>query len=114
MNNTLRLRRFAFQATAETLRNSPGASRHLPQFFSLAKQAGMTVARTWLLGRLVLDDSAEADPFTPEGDAHPRLDPAHRRRTDHSDRGRPARKQNVKAQLNPPEGSIYLPTSRLG
>jgi hypothetical protein len=114
MNNVRGLMRFAFSATNETLRNSPQASRHVEEFFSLSKRVGMTAARTWLLGRLVMDESPEADPAFVAPNTHPHLDPAHRRRTDHSNRGRPTRKQNVKAQLNAPEASIYLPTSRLG
>jgi len=110
--NHLRLRRFALRATAETLRNSP-ASSHLPTFFSLAQQRGMVVARTWLLGRLILDESPETDPTPEVADPHPRLDSS-LRRAQHANRTNTVRQQEVKSQSQQTRSSIYSDTSRLG
>lgn len=110
--NPPRLRRFALRATVETLRNS-SASRHVPIFCSLAQQRGMVVARTWLLGRLILDESPEADPTPEVADPHAHLDFAHRR-AQYANRKDPITQQEVKAQNQQVELSIYSDTSRLG
>lgn len=49
--------RLTQNATPESLRRNHITARHAPTFFSLARQHGMPIARTWLLGALVLDDS---------------------------------------------------------
>ena len=60
MTNPLALRlpeyvRLTSRATPERLRTHPLTAPYASSFFSLAQQRGLTNARAWLLGRLLLD-----------------------------------------------------------
>ena len=49
------------RATPETLRRHPVTSPYLTTFFNVAKRNGLTHARAWLLGRLLLDLHPQPD-----------------------------------------------------
>lgn len=60
MTNPLALRlpeyvRLTSRATPERLRTHPLTAPYASSFFSLAQQRGLTNARAWLLGRLLMD-----------------------------------------------------------
>ncbi len=47
--------RLTSRATPERLRTHPLTAAYASSFFSLAQQRGLTNARAWLLGRLLMD-----------------------------------------------------------
>ncbi len=62
--------RLTSRATPERLRTHPLTAAYASSFFSLAQQRGLTNARAWLLGRLLMDLHPDASP----NDFDPRLD----------------------------------------
>lgn len=64
MTNLPAYARLCARATPESLRRNPVTAPHIHTFFRLAKQHGLPIARTWLLGALIFDNNP--DLHTPE------------------------------------------------
>ncbi len=53
---------FCARATLETLRRNPVTAPYETTFFNVAKRNGLSHARAWLLGCILLDDHVDPDP----------------------------------------------------
>lgn len=75
MTNLSTYARLCANASVESLRRRPETAPHLPTFFRLAKQHGLPIARTWLLGALLFN--SDANLHTPETatSRHPSANP---------------------------------------